>query len=90
MSKVLSGDFSQEPTATGSSGKNGNGNSTQVTVHRLDRLEERMSAVESKVDSINDTVIRIETGMVSKNQLILAFFSILCITALNIIGWIIG
>ena len=89
MSGHPQGEFGGNPPEPGS-GENGGRRgrlSPELIEHRLNQLEQTAKENREDVADIKITVTKIESGMITKSQLIVALISILFITAINLIVW---
>lgn len=75
-----------EPSPRGNGGRR-DGLNPELVEHRLDQLEQTAKENREDIADIKTTVTKIESGMITKSQLILALISMLAITAINLIVW---
>ena len=75
-----------EPGSGGNGGRKG-GLNPELVEHRLSELEQTAKENREDVADIKTTVTKIESGMITKNQLVIALISVLVITAINLIVW---
>lgn len=89
MSGSPQGGLGGNPPEAGS-GENGGrrgGLSPELIEHRLDQLEQTAKENRKDVGDIKTIVTKIESGMITKSQLVIALISVLVITSINIIVW---
>ena len=75
-----------EPGSGENRGRRG-GSNPELVEHRLSQLEQTAKENRKDVADIKTTVIKIESGMITKSQLIITLISVLVITAINLIVW---
>lgn len=89
MSTPSQGDIGGNPPVPRSRENGGrrDGLNPELVEHRLDQLEQTAKENRKDIADIKTTVTKIEEGMITKSQLILALISVLAITAINLIVW---
>ena len=88
MSGLQQEELGGNPAVPGSGENGGRRNlSPELIEHRLGQLEQTTKKNGEDIADIKITVTKIESGMITKSQLVLVLVSLLFITAMNLIVW---
>ena len=89
MSSLSQEELGGNPPEPGSGANGGrkSGLSPELIEHRLTELEQTAKENRKDLADIKTIVTKIESGMITKSQLVIALISVLVITAINLIVW---
>ena len=94
MSGFSQGELGSNPPEPRSGENGGHRVSPELIEHRLSQLEQTakenrqdVADIRQDITDIKIIVAKIESGMITKSQLVIALISVLVITAINLIVW---